>query len=183
LSKEPLMTTSNMTSKPDESQTDHEPPGGSTVNRVASVATSAALGGAATGAMVGAIAGPIGAAVGAAVGAVAAGIAGNAVFSSVDADVEQDYWQNNFNQRPYVGADADFNDYGPAYGHGVRGFVDNPDKHFDEVEGDLSRSWPQRRGNSTLTWEHARHASRDAWDRARDGAGRPQAEPSGVGHL
>jgi hypothetical protein len=147
------------------------------------VATSAALGGAATGAMVGAMAGPIGAAVGAAVGAVAAGIAGNAIYSSVDADVEDNYWRDNYNQRPYVNADADFSDYGPAYGYGVRGFVDNPGKHFDEVEGDLSRSWPQRRGNSTLTWEHARHASRDAWERVREGTGRPDPQTPAAGRL
>jgi hypothetical protein len=147
-------------------------PGGSAVNRVASVATSAALGGAATGAVVGAVAGPVGAAVGAAVGAIAAGFVGNAIVDSVDADVEREYWRDNFGNRPYVESDANFLDYGPAYGHGVHSFVANPGRSFDEVEVDLGPQWPASRGTSNLDWERARHASRDAWDRLNEAAQR-----------
>ncbi len=151
-------------------------PGGAAVNRLASVATSAALGGAATGAVVGAVAGPVGAAVGAAVGAIAAGFAGNAIVDAVDADAERDYWRDNFSSRPYVEPDADFLDYGPAYGHGVDSFVANPDRSFDEVEADLAPRWPAARGSSNLEWGRARHASRDAWDRLNEAAQRRRTE-------
>lgn len=144
---------------------DHQAPGGSTVNRAASVATSAALGGAAAGALAGAVGGPAGAAVGAAIGAVAAGLAGNAVVNSVDADVEDSYWRSNFNQRPYAGADADFDDYGPAYRYGAETYVRHPGRRFEEVEITLSEGWVTSRGTSRLDWERARPAMRDSWER------------------
>jgi hypothetical protein len=146
-------------------ETGHEAPGGATVNRVASVATSAALGGASAGALAGAMAGPVGAAVGAAVGALAAGFAGNAVVDSIDEDLEESYWRENFSQRPYVDADADFVNYGPAYGYGVNAYIRDPLRSFDEAEPELSRDWPTARGSSELSWDRARHASRDAWYR------------------
>jgi hypothetical protein len=162
------------------SHVDRDAPGGSTVNRVASVATSAALGGAATGAVVGAVAGPVGAAVGAAVGALAAGFAGNAVVNSVDASTEGEYWRDNFVHRPYVDPNADYADYGPAYDHGVHGYRTNPGRSFDEVESELAMRWPSSRGASNLSWDRARHASRDAWDRAHEETRRTPAETSGL---
>jgi hypothetical protein len=159
---------------------DRDAPGGATVNRVASVATSAALGGAATGAVAGAVAGPIGAAVGAAVGALAAGLAGNAVVNSVDASTEGEYWRDNFVHRPYVDPDANYADYGPAYEHGVDGYLTNPGRSFDEVESELAMRWPSSRGSSNLGWDRARHASRDAWDRAHEATRRTPADASGL---
>lgn len=133
--------------------------------RVADVGASAVLGGAAAGAVGGAVAGPVGAVIGAAVGAVAAGFAGNAISESVNRTIEEGHWRDNYKQRPYVDADADFNDYGPAYGYGVDGFVRYGGRTFDEVEPELAKDWSTARGSSRLQWERARNASRDAWDR------------------
>lgn len=144
---------------------EHAAPGGAAVNRAATVATSAALGGVAAGAMLGAVGGPVGAALGAAVGALAAGVAGNAVAASVDRDVEQSYWREHFAHRPYAGADADFDDFGPAYDHGVGGYLRNQGKDFDDVEDQLASEWATARGASRLDWERARPASREAWQR------------------
>jgi len=142
-----------------------EPDRERTGSRVADVATSAALGAAAAGAVVGAVAGPVGAAVGAIVGGVAAGFAGNEIADSVDRGIEEAYWQEQFRARPYVDAGATFDDYGPAYGYGVDGFINNQDRTFEDAEQNLSREWLDARGKSKLDWARARHASRDAWER------------------
>ena len=142
-----------------------EPDRERTGSRVADVATSAALGAAAAGALVGAVAGPVGAAVGAVVGGVAAGFAGNEITDSVNRGIEEAYWQEQFRTRPYVDAEATFDDYGPAYGYGVDGFIHNQDRTFEDAEENLSREWLDARGKSQLDWARARHASRDAWER------------------
>jgi hypothetical protein len=152
----------------DKTESEHELPGGKPVNRAATVATSAALGGAAAGALAGTVAGPVGVAVGAAVGAVAAGFVGNSIAESVDVETEEAYWRDNFKDRPYVEDGANFEDYGPAYRHGIDGFVAHDGRTFDDAEGDLSRDWTASRGASSLGWERARLASRDAWQRLGD---------------
>lgn len=154
-----------------------EAPGGATVNHVATVATSAALGGAAAGALAGALGGPAGAAIGAAIGAVAAGMAGHAVADSVDAEAEESYWRAHFSTRPYVDADGDFVDYGPAYRYGVDAYVRYPDRSFDEALAELSDGWPAVRGDSRLDWERARHASRDGWERVGASGRRRAGDP------
>lgn len=151
-----------------DSTEDHEPPGGATVNRVATVATSAALGGAAAGALAGAMGGPAGAAVGAAIGAIAAGMAGNAVADSIDKEAEDHYWRSQFSQRSYAGADADYDDFGPAYRYGVDNFVQHRGRRFEDVEDELAQRWSASRGTSRLDWDRARPASRDSWQRLSD---------------
>ncbi len=149
----------------DEEHTGQQAPGGASVNHAATVATSALLGGATAGALAGAVAGPVGAAVGAAIGAVAAGFAGHSIAESVDASAEEAHWRENYRDRPYVTADDAFDDYGPAYGYGVNGFVRHAGRTFDDVEPELSREWGTSRGASSLDWDRARPATRDAWDR------------------
>lgn len=109
--------------------------------------------------------GPVGAAVGAVVGAVAGAIAGRSV-AKADPAVEDAYWRENYSSRPYIADGSTYDDYGPAYRHGVNAYSQNPDRSFDDVEPELSRDWGSARGNSKLEWEHAKHASRDAWHRA-----------------
>jgi hypothetical protein len=123
-------------------------------------------GGAAAGAAVGGMTGPVGAAVGAAVGAVAGAIAGKAI--NVDPAEEDTYWKANYANRPYVTTGATYDDYGPAYQHGVDAYSRYPNRSFEDVEPDLSRSWSTARGRSSLEWENAKHATRDAWQRLSD---------------
>ncbi len=128
----------------------------------------AALGGAAAGAATGTVAGPVGTVIGAAVGAIVGGLAGNGVAEAIDPTVEATYWRDNFSSRPYVDSNASFDDYGPAFDHGVNSFGKNKGRSFDEVEPDLSCDWNASRGKSSLTWDKAKNASRDAWDKVSD---------------
>jgi len=74
------------------------------------------------------------------------------------------YWRDNYASRPYVSGGS-FDDYGPAYRHGVAGYSAYPGKRFEDVDDELAREWATTRGGSTLSWEDARPASRDAWQR------------------
>lgn len=121
--------------------------------------------GAAIGAMTGTVVGPVGTVIGAAVGAIAGGLAGKSVAEAMDPTAEQAYWRENYANRPYVGGDRSFDDYGPAYGVGASAFTQYPGRSFDDVEPDLSRDWSSARGKSNLDWAGAKEASRDAWNR------------------
>lgn len=138
--------------------------GATGVGAVLGGAAGGVAGGAAAGAAVGGMTGPVGAAVGAAVGAVVGAVAGRSV-AKADPVVEDAYWRDNYASRPYITSGASFDDYGPAYRHGVDAYARNPDRSFDEAETELSRDWGTSRGSSKLEWEKAKHASRDAWDR------------------
>lgn len=124
-------------------------------------------GGMAAGAAIGGMTGPVGAAVGAAVGAVAGALAGKGV-AKADPAVENQYWRDNYGARPYVTPGSTYDDYGPAYSHGVDAYVQYPNRSFDDLEPELSKDWSSKRGSSKLEWEHAKHASRDAWQRLSD---------------
>jgi hypothetical protein len=111
----------------------------------------------------------VGAVVGAAIGAVAGGITGAMVADAIDPAKEDNYWRSNWNARDYADANLDYDkDYSPAYRYGVETFVGAPDRHFDELEPELSTAWRASRGESRLDWDAARPATLDAWQRARD---------------
>ncbi|MBX3622217.1 MAG: hypothetical protein KF891_19800 [Rhizobacter sp.] len=122
-------------------------------------------GGTAAGAAIGGMTGPVGAAIGAAVGAAVGALGGRAAARAIDPAAEDTYWRDNYSSRPYVASGSTYDEYGPAYRHGVDAFTRYPDRSFDEVEPELSRDWGTTRGSSSLEWDRARHASRDAWDR------------------
>jgi len=126
-----------------------------------------AAGAGAAGAAIGAVGGPAGAAVGAVIGAVAGGLVGKGVAEAVNPSEEESYWRENYKTRPYVEDDWTYEEYAPAYRYGWESCCTNPDKSFDEAEGDLQRDWEQRKGECKLSWDQARDATRDAWDRAR----------------
>lgn len=127
--------------------------------------TGGVAGGAITGALAGGLTGPAGALIGAAAGAVAGALAGK---SMADPVAEDSYWRDNFQSKPYVDKSATYDDYGPAYRHGVEAHTRYPNRDFDEIESDLGRDWTTSRGKSSLEWERAKHASRDAWGRVKD---------------
>jgi hypothetical protein len=138
-------------------------PAATGVGAVLGGAVGGVAGGAAAGAAVGGMTGPVGAAVGAVVGAVAGAVAGRSV--KTDPAAEDAYWRENYASRPYIANGSTYDDYGPAYRHGVDAYSRYPDRSFDDAETELSRDWGTSRGSSKLEWEHAKHASRDAWDR------------------
>ena len=125
-------------------------------------------GAAAAGAIAGTAVGPVGTIVGAVAGAVIGGLAGKGVAELVDPVAEESYWRDNYTSRPYVGRDASFDDYGPAYRYGVDGYGQYQGRKFDEVESELSRDWERAKGSSRLTWDNAKHATRDSWQRVSD---------------
>ena len=127
-----------------------------------------AAGAGAAGAAIGAVGGPVGSAVGAVVGAVVGGLAGKGVAEAIDPTAEDTYWRDNFNQRPYVNAGTDYDEYAPAYRYGYTAYSRYPGRSFDEVESDLSHDWQSNRGKSRLEWEKAKLATRDAWQRVSD---------------
>ncbi len=131
--------------------------------------TGGVAGGAVAGALAGGVTGPVGAVIGAAAGAVVGALAGR---TKADPTVEDAYWRDNYSSRPYVNSGAAFDEYAPAYRHGVEAHTRYPDRHFDEIESDLGRDWGTTRGKSSLEWENAKHASRDAWTRVKDTAER-----------
>jgi hypothetical protein len=131
--------------------------------------TGGVAGGAITGALAGGVTGPVGAAIGAAAGAVVGAVAGKV---KADPVIEDTYWRDNYRTRPYVDSGVSYDDYAPAYRHGVEAHTRYPDRHFDEIESDLGRDWSTARGKSSLEWERAKHASRDAWTRVKNGVER-----------
>lgn len=135
------------------------------VGAVLGGAAGGVAGGAAAGAAVGGMTGPVGAAVGAVVGAVVGVVAGRSV-AKADPVAEDNYWRDNYSSRPYIASGSTYDDYGPAYRHGVDAYSRNPERSFDDVEPEMSRDWGRARGNSKLEWAHAKDASRDAWHRA-----------------
>lgn len=151
------------------SRTDINKEGHAGTGAVVGGVTGGVAGGAIAGALAGGITGPVGAAVGAAAGAVAGALAGKA---KADPATEDAYWRDNFSARPYVSSGTSFDEYAPAYRHGVEAHTRYPDRHFDEIESDLGRDWATTRGKSSLEWENAKHASRDAWARVKDTAER-----------
>lgn len=128
----------------------------------------AALGGAAAGAAAGTVVGPVGTVIGAAIGAIVGGYAGKSVAEAVDPTLEGEYWRENFKTRPYADAGSTFEQYEPAYRHGVASFTRYPGRSFEALEPTLASDWERERGSSNLDWERAKHASRDAWNRLSD---------------
>lgn len=125
-------------------------------------------GGAAAGAAVGGMTGPVGAVVGAAAGALVGAVTGKSV-ANVDPAQEDAYWRENFADRSYSSGGR-YEDFGPAYGHGVNAYgrYQGQGRSFDELDPELERDWATARGSSTLDWDRARPASRDAWQRLSD---------------
>lgn len=132
-----------------------------------------ATGGAVAGAAAGAIGGPVGSMVGGVIGAVVGGLAGKAAAEVVNPTAEEAHWRDNYTREPYYQQGRSFDDYGPAYMHGVHGRMQH-ETDWDTAEPRLASEWDNARAGSGLNWEQARPASRAAWDRVdlqRGGAG------------
>ena len=127
-----------------------------------------AAGGAAAGAAIGSVGGPLGAAAGVVAGGVAGGLVGMGAAEAFDPMAEQEYWRINYNTRPYVSPDADYDAYECAYRTGYEGALRYPGYSFEEAEEELRTTYEQSDGRSKLTWEKAKNAVRDAWNRVKD---------------
>jgi uncharacterized protein (TIGR02284 family) len=123
-----------------------------------------ATGGAVAGAAAGTVAGPVGTMVGGVIGAVVGGLAGKAAAEAVNPTAEEAYWRERYTQEPYYEQGRGFDDYGPAYLHGVHGRLKHQ-SDWDTAEPQLAAEWSNARAGSGLDWDRARPASRAAWDR------------------
>lgn len=123
-----------------------------------------AAGGAVAGAAAGTIAGPLGSLVGGVVGAVVGGLAGKAAAEAINPTAEEAHWRDNYSRESYVEPGRSFDDYGPAYRHGVEGRLQH-EGDWEAAEPELASRWEQARGGSSLSWDQARPASQAAWDR------------------
>lgn len=122
-----------------------------------------AAGGAVAGAAAGIVGGPIGMAVGGVVGAVVGGLAGNAAAEAVNPTEEEAYWRDNYEREPYYQTGRNFDDYGPAYRHGLE--ARNRYDDWNVAEPYMASEWESKRGGSSLDWQSAQPATRAAWDR------------------
>ena len=96
--------------------------------------------------------------------------------ASADLAQEDIHWFENYATRPYVEAGQEYEDYAPAYLYGVVWYQSNPQRQFDDSEGDLANGWESARRNSPLDWPKAKPAARDAWYRVRDLANQAKSE-------
>ncbi len=135
-----------------------------------------ATGGAMAGAAAGTIAGPVGTMVGGVIGAVVGGLAGKAAAEAVNPTAEEAHWRENYQREPYYEQGRSFDDYRPAYMHGVQGRMQHQGD-WDTAEPQLASGWAGARASSGLNWEQARPASRAAWDRVE----RQRSGASGMG--
>ncbi len=122
-----------------------------------------AAGGAVAGAAAGMVGGPVGMAVGGVVGAVVGGLAGSAAGEAINPTAEEAHWRSNYMNESYYEQGRSFDDYGPAYRHGLESRSRYDD--WDTAEPQLRSEWESYKGGSSLSWEQARPASRAAWDR------------------
>ena len=146
-----------------------------------------ATGGAVAGAAAGVIGGPVGMAVGGIVGAVVGGLAGRAAAEAVNPTAEEAHWRENYTREPYYEQGRSFDDYGPAYRHGLNARMQH-EGDWTSAEPKLASEWDNARSGSGLNWQEAQPASRAAWDRVdalRGGYSGASAgmDPSGGGDL
>ncbi len=101
---------------------------------------------------------------------------GNDEFPASVYEAHDAHWSANYASRPYVEAGEDYEDYAPAYLYGVFLYHSDPERMFDDGEGDLANGWGSARGDSPLDWTKAKPAVREAWYRVSDLAERAKSE-------
>ena len=80
-------------------------------------------------------------------------------------DDEDEYWRKHFRSRPYASSERDYEFYQPGYRFGYEAANEYAERDWNDIEPDLSRSWPSFEHRGMSTWEQVKHAVRDGWDR------------------
>jgi hypothetical protein len=85
----------------------------------------------------------------------------------LDWTTEEEYWRGNYTDRPYTGANRDFEYWRPAYRYGSESADRYRGRQWQDVENDLRTGWDryEHRGTARTTWEQVKDAVRDAWNR------------------
>jgi hypothetical protein len=87
--------------------------------------------------------------------------------TTLDWTTEDEYWRKNFENRPYVGQNRNYDAWRPAYRYGYESAQRYSGKRWEDVENDLRTGWDryEHRGDNRSTWEQIKAAVRDGWDR------------------
>ena len=82
-------------------------------------------------------------------------------------DQEDTYWRGNYQDRPYVGSNRNYDSWRPAYRYGWESANRYSGKNWNDVETDLRSGWDryEHRGDARTTWGQVKDAVRDGWDR------------------
>jgi uncharacterized protein YcfJ len=166
-----------------DSTSHHDPFSGESGIHPVGVGIGAAAGGAAVGAatglVVGAVAGPLGAAfgtaAGAVVGAIAGGYAGKEVAEHVHPTTENHYWRSVYRSRPYVAHGTRYEEYEPAYLHGIQMRERLIDLTWEQAEDEIHAAWDKNPHAVVMKWDRARPAIQDAWDHLTPEPAEPEA--------
>lgn len=125
-----------------------------------------------TGAAIGAaVAGPVGLALGAAAGGALGAVVGERVGEARDTRGDLGHFEQIFRDMPYYVDGMSWDDYAPAYRHGLDTWHTHGALGFGAAEADLESAWAQARDASRLHWAQARGAVEHAWRELAHGAG------------
>lgn len=127
-------------------------------------AGTAAVAAGATGAAIGAaVAGPVGLALGAAAGGALGAVFGDRAAEARDTRGDLGHFEQIFRGMPYYVEGMAWDDYAPAYRHGLATWRTHGALGFDAAQADLEAGWAAARGDSRLEWAQARGAVEHAW--------------------
>lgn len=80
-------------------------------------------------------------------------------------EAESNHWRDRYRERPYVKADAKYEDYEPGYRYGWESAQRHRGKRYEDVEQDLQAGWAGYAHAGRTTWEQINGAVRDGWSR------------------
>lgn len=129
-------------------------------------AGAGAVAGGATGAAIrAAVGGPVGLAVGAAAGGALGALIGDRAAEARDKRGHLGHFEQIYRDMPYYADGMTWEDYAPAYRHGLDTWRTLGVREFGDAEADLEAGWGRARDASRLQWAQARgaveHASRE----------------------
>src|SRR5687768_512600 len=85
--------------------------------------------------------------------------------ATLDWKTEEDYWRSNYSNRPYVGANKDFDYWRPGYRYGYESATKHQGRNWNDVENDLRTGWNRYEHRGKAAWEQIKDAVRDGWNR------------------
>jgi hypothetical protein len=79
-------------------------------------------------------------------------------------------WQNAFETRTYVPADARYDEYRGAYRYGHEAAGRAARQQWTDIEPALAAGWDtyEHRGEGRTDWQSVREAVKEGWERARE---------------
>ena len=85
--------------------------------------------------------------------------------ATLDWKTQEDYWRANYSNRPYVGANKDFDYWRPGYRYGYDSATTHRGRNWNDIENDLRAGWNRYEHRGKAAWEQIKDAVRDGWNR------------------